>query len=108
MCLELYFRKVGLTCRKTRCLLGKETKHISQTTNFHIKMAQSKGNSAFSSNLFAWQSTVKGDRMRPNCGEVSEVAFLFVSNMDQSCFTFSFIFYRYNMLQINLICEGSK
>lgn len=105
MCSEWYFRKLGLTCRQTGGLLEKETKHISQTGNFHIKIARRKGNSAFSSNLFAWQRTVKGDRMKPNCGELSEIVFLLKSNINQSCSFFSFMFfYRYYMLQINLIC----
>lgn len=61
-------------------------------------MAQRKANSAFSSNLFAWQRTVKGDRMRPNCGELSVIVFLLKSNINQSCFLFFFIHVFLQML----------
>lgn len=69
-----------------------ETKHISQTTHLHTKMARRKGNAAFSSNLFVRQSTVKGDRMRPNNGKLSETASLLKSNIHQRC-SFSQILY---------------
>lgn len=58
-----------------------ETKHITQTTHLHTKMARGKGKAALCSNLFAQQSTVKGDRMRPNNGKLSEIALQLKSNM---------------------------